>query len=300
MSVFGQKIKYSITSLNFTKLLNKLNNEEISIFDVKYGDGRVSFCSNLRVKNKILAILQQSLYNDIRIETYSYETILKKRKYLLIGIVLFLCVAYLPSFFVFDLKVKCDDLLVLDKINKELIEYKNDNLILKKDIDVENIKQKVFNIDNVSFCEVTIKGGTLYVFAKAKLEPDVVEMKSQIRAKKSGKVTRIIVTSGSAVVKIGDVIKVGDLLIDGKITVDGVDGEIKTYACGKVFANDVFETVEIVENELSKNTIENMTQRHLIETKDCVVFNQTLDVKELGDKSQVTMRTEFEKVISEG
>lgn len=299
MRIPRQRVEFSVKALNFVKLLNKFNKENLDIFDITYRGDRVTFCSALNVKKKILAILEQSLYNEIETKTFSVVGFVKKQIYMIIGIFLFLALACLPNFVIYDVVVQCENNLVLDKIDNIMQEYNEPKIILQKDVDIENIRKTLFNIDGVSFCEVTIKGGRLYVFVKTELKPNIPTSKTQIRAVADGKITRISVTSGKAVVKVGDVVKKGDLLIDGKITVEGVVGEVATNARGKIYSREVFETTQVVLIEEVTATLENMLEEHLVQTKNSFVYSQDYQINEFDGKAEIIFRSDFEKVISE-
>ncbi len=265
-------VEYSIEKLNFTKLLNTFNREEIKIFSIKYTENTVTFCSKLSEKNNILAILNKSVYNNIGVTTISPKTIWEKNMFSFIGILIFLVIAYLPMVMVFDCRILCTDQELTKEIQVVLEDYQLDswNTVSKEQ---ENLLEKdIMKIEGVSFCEVSKKGGKLYLEVKGSLSPNVKEQKDCIIATKSGIITNMLVLSGTPLVAIGDYVEVGDVLIDGVVYSKEKDKFIKVNAEGSVLAES---TLEIKENIYENGIVFSKTNETAI-GREVSFFNKVL------------------------
>ena len=103
----------------------------------------------------------------------------------------------------------------------------------------------VISTDGISYATVTKSGRRIIVDAKSdeeKLDPIDVS-KDEILSPADGKILRLNVLSGIAVVKIGDEVKKGQPIISGQYVHD--DKTIKTYALGEA----VIETKFVYEYE---------------------------------------------------
>lgn len=103
----------------------------------------------------------------------------------------------------------------------------------------------VISTDGISYATVTKSGRRIIVDVKSdeeKLDPIDVS-KDEILSPADGKILRLNVLSGIAVVKIGDEVKKGQLIISGQYVHD--DKTIKTYALGEA----VIETKFVYEYE---------------------------------------------------
>ena len=94
-----------------------------------------------------------------------------------------------------------------------------------------------------------IEGGTLKIKVEEKVSPKIKEENENkefknIVASMDGEIKRIYTTSGTAVVKEGDVVKKGDILIIPQQGIEG--GEYEVDAEGEVTANTFYEkTIEL-------------------------------------------------------
>ena len=103
----------------------------------------------------------------------------------------------------------------------------------------------VISTDGISYATVTKSGRRIIVDVKSdeeKLDPSDVS-KDEILSPADGKILRLNVLSGIAVVKIGDEVKKGQPIISGQYVHD--DKTIKTYALGEA----VIETKFVYEYE---------------------------------------------------
>lgn len=103
----------------------------------------------------------------------------------------------------------------------------------------------VISTDGISYATVTKSGRRIIVDVKSDEEkPDPIDVsKDEILSPADGKILRLNVLSGIAVVKIGDEVKKGQPIISGQYVHD--DKTIKTYALGEA----VIETKFVYEYE---------------------------------------------------
>jgi similar to stage IV sporulation protein len=240
-------------------------------------DGKITFSIDFHDSKKLFAISRNMCYNITRVKYYGRVSAVKK---MLENIGFSLCFA---CFFV---------LCILFDGWVSAIEYKGDGEYLKPQIqkvflqegiktgcffnkDEKNLAQKILlSSDKISFVTVTKSGRTLYVEAYMKTEsPKVMDTKKQsIISTVNGRVSKINLLSGSAMVAVGDYVKKGDVLIDGKYE---KDGEVfNLYALGEVevIAEYVFSYKSFAKGEKYKKRAialaeYNLGEENVIESK---------------------------------
>ena len=255
-------VEYKIDKLNFTKLLNSFNREEIKVFSIKYHENSVTFRSKPCEKKKILAIFDKSVYTNMCITTNSPKTILQKNMYSIIGIIIFLIIAYLPLVLVLDCRIECSDEILTKQIEYVLKDYQLDNWKYLSNAEENSIEKKIMEMEGVSFCQVSKKGGKLYLEVKGSLSPEVKEHQNRIIATKSGIITNMLVLSGTPLVTVGDYVEVGDVLIDGVVYSKEKDKYINVKAEGEVLAET---TIELSDNIYDNGLIFSETNEKSLE-----------------------------------
>lgn len=149
----------------------------------------------------------------------------RRRKGLFIGILLFVCLIYTMSLFIWDISIMGGY-----KYTKEaLLEFINENKVytgmLKSDVDCQKIEEKIrLQYKDISWVSAEVKGTRLIIkFTETNMPIPKQEARepSDIVATKSAIVTKIITRNGTPKVKIGDVIQKGDVLVSGVVDVVG-------------------------------------------------------------------------------
>lgn len=149
----------------------------------------------------------------------------RRRKGLFLGILLFLCLLYVMSLFIWDISIVGGY-----KYTKEaLLEFINETKVysgmLKSDVDCQKIEEDIrLKYSDISWVSAEVKGTRLIIkFTETNMPIPKQEARepSNIVATKPGIVTSIITRNGTPKVKIGDVIKEGDILVSGVVDVVG-------------------------------------------------------------------------------
>ncbi len=116
--------------------------------------------------------------------------------------------------------------------------------------DEKEIEKSLLSIDGVAYAQVDRDGTHVSVAIKQELPNEIVDIiGSRVTSSKRAVITRIIVESGTAIKKIGDVVDVNDTIIDGYIEYgnERIPVEAKGYAYGKVYYKErvYFASTEI-------------------------------------------------------
>lgn len=106
------------------------------------------------------------------------------------------------------------------------------------DVDLNAIQKQLLALDSVSYASVEKSGTHVKVLLKTQLPDGFADIAgSSVVARKRAVVTRVIVESGTAVKKYGDVVDVGDVIIDGYVEYgdEKIPAQASGYAYGKVY-----------------------------------------------------------------
>ena len=145
----------------------------------------------------------------------------KKRKVFFILLLLVLVILLISSNYIWNIEIIGDS-----EINKSEIieELKNKGLsigIAKNKLDVKSVINDIrMEREDIAWMGIDIKG-TNAIVEKVKTDekPEIVKSDEycNIISEKSGIITKINVSNGTAKVKIGDIVKKGDVLVEGKL-----------------------------------------------------------------------------------
>lgn len=145
----------------------------------------------------------------------------KKRKVFFILLLLVLVILLISSNYIWNIEIIGDS-----EINKSEIieELKNKGLsigIAKNKLDVKSVINDIrMEREDIAWMGIDIKGTNAIVeIVKTDEKPEIVKSDEycNIISEKSGIITKINVSNGTAKVKIGDIVKKGDVLVEGKL-----------------------------------------------------------------------------------
>ncbi|MGL4761743.1 MAG: sporulation protein YqfD [Sarcina sp.] len=176
------------------------------------------------------------------------------------GIFIFAIGLYAMSSFVWRVEIESKNYLPPYEIRSYLSSQGVKPGISKNSIDVYDLEKKIENnIDEIMWINIRIEGATLKVKfeeKKATLVDEGAEHKigSNKLASMNGTVKRVYTSSGTAVVKEGDIVKKGDVIIKGEQVIkdqmiDGQDVRKPVEPEGKIIADTFYE--KIVELKVS-------------------------------------------------
>lgn len=210
------KVYFEVDTFKRASLLNSLKNEEITLYNFKFTHEKVVFAANISNQAAVIALLDKLCYN--------YRIIKRKgmlnafgslivRYGLSLGFVVVLAVYIASSFFLFDVKISGEQYIQIEKL---LSDNGYNGVLKKSEIDLAALERLIVsNISTAAFAACRISGNTLEIYVHSVEEDQITTEKvSPITSLYDAVVTRVLVGSGTALVKEGDTVKAGMPLID--------------------------------------------------------------------------------------
>lgn len=240
------KILVEIKILNTEKLLNLFWTKNIRVYRVKKRDFatlilEIDYLNYAEVKECV-----ESLGGRINIiKSAGFVFFLgnvKKKLSLVIGGLMFLCIIYYLSTYIWAIEVDVQQNIPPFEIRKQLNSIGIKPGIAKSSIDVKEIEKKLENMSSeILWLRVRIEGSTLKVVVEEKINPpqELSYEYGNLVATMEGEVKRVYTFAGRAKVKSGQLVKAGDVVIEG---IDGSEGgEYILPPRGMVIANTFYE-----------------------------------------------------------
>lgn len=239
------KIKVAVSGSNRTRLLNKLKDDEVHIFNLQT-DVLTTFWVWEKDKKKVIELAD---IMGVSVEFVSnsgmgrlLQTLLSNAPYIIAVTICAVMIA-VSMMFVFDTKVIAQDDVYGKKVQLLLQENNIDGTILKSKVDLRQIENLIVStIDEVSFATCYLQGYSLVVQIVTTDKPKEIAPISDLKSDFDAVVTRVIVRSGTSEVVPGQRVNAGDILIGGYHIADNTpsDGEesgerIEVAASGEVY-----------------------------------------------------------------
>ncbi|MBE6068966.1 MAG: sporulation protein YqfD [Clostridium lundense] len=243
-------IEIEAQSLNIEKFINLLWKNNIGV-------------KNIRKKDLTTVSLEISLKDYLKLDKISKKTHTKlkvikrkglaflfirmrKRNALIFGTVFFISILYYLSTFVWKIDIVTEKRLSPYELRRELASYGIKEGIRKRNLNIGVIEEKLTkDNDEILWVRVRVEGSVLKVVASERATPPMLVHETtpgNLVAMKDGEVVRVYTTSGTALVKRGDVVKKGQLLVKGE---QGREGNIyQVPAKGRVIARTFYEDVK--------------------------------------------------------
>ena len=240
------KILVEIKILNTEKLLNLFWTKNIRVYKVKKRDFATLILEIDYLNYAEVKTLVESLGGRINIIKSAgfvfFLGNLKKKLSLVIGGLMFLCIIYYLSTYIWAIEVEVQQNIPPFEIRKQLNSIGIKPGIAKSSIDVKEIEKQLENMSSeILWLRVRIEGSTLKVVIEEKINPPQ-EQNSEygnLVATMEGEVQRVYTFAGRAKVKSGQLVKSGDVVIEG---IDGSEGgEYILPPRGIVIANTFYE-----------------------------------------------------------
>lgn len=251
--VFGKSyVKVKVDAVDAEKLLNYLMANNVMIKNIVRNNA-FSISMDVEVSNYHYLVKGVKKLNG-RIEIQSRKgpiylgLKLRERKFMLVGIVIFAVILYYLSSFIWQIDIKTDRYLAPLEVRNILKGYGVECGTKKSKIDVKELERKLTDdVDEVMWIKVRIEGSRLTVEIVERQEPPEIvtkDMTGNVVASKPGVINTIYASSGTPIVKPGDIVSKGDILIKGQ---EGIEGkEYPVMAAGKAFATTFYEETETV------------------------------------------------------
>ena len=240
------KILVEIKILNTEKLLNLFWGKNIRVYKVKKRDFATLILEIDYLNYAEVKVLVESLGGRINIiKSAGFVFFLgniKKKLSLVIGGLMFLCIIYYLSTYIWAIEVDVQQNIPPFEIRKQLNSIGIKPGIPKNSIDVKEIEKQLENMSSeILWLRVRIEGSTLKVVVEEKINPPQEQSYEygNLVATMEGEVKRVYTFAGRAKVKSGQLVKAGDVVIEG---VDGSEGgEYILPPRGIVIANTFYE-----------------------------------------------------------
>ena len=240
------KILVEIKILNTEKLLNLFWGKNIRVYKVKKRDFATLILEIDYLNYAEVKVLVESLGGRINIIKSAglvfFLGNIKKKLSLVIGGLMFLCIIYYLSTYIWAIEVDVQQNIPPFEIRKQLNSIGIKPGIPKNSIDVKEIEKQLENISSeILWLRVRIEGSTLKVVVEEKINPPQEQSYEygNLVATMEGEVKRVYTFAGRAKVKSGQLVKVGDVVIEG---IDGSEGgEYILPPRGMVIANTFYE-----------------------------------------------------------
>ena len=226
---------------NYYKLIKKVENLNIKIYEVKYIDNKMYLKVSKDDFKKINKYIVSYKFKVIRNTGINYLLdVIKNEKIfvicLLIGMILFICVKNL----IVKIDIMHENSEIRSIIEEELDNYGIKVLSFKKSYDtLDRIKKEILDKypDKLDWMEFVVNGMTFTVKVEERIITDTKKEDKvcDVIAKKSGVITDIKIESGEVLININDYVREGDTLISGVVK---YNEEEKKYTCasGEVYA----------------------------------------------------------------
>ena len=240
------KILVEIKILNTEKLLNLFWTKNIRVYKVKKRDFATLILEIDYLNYAEVKTLVESLGGRINIIKSAgfvfFLGNLKKKLSLVIGGLMFLCIIYYLSTYIWAIEVEVQQNIPPFEIRKQLNSIGIKPGIAKSSIDVKEIEKQLENMSSeILWLRVRIEGSTLKVVIEEKINPPQEQNYEygNLVATMEGEVQRVYTFAGRAKVKSGQLVKSGDVVIEG---IDGSEGgEYILPPRGIVIANTFYE-----------------------------------------------------------
>ena len=263
------KILVEIKVLNTERILNLFWKKNIRVYKVKKKDFatlilEMDYLSYLEVKECVESL--GGRINIIKSEGFVFFLgNIKKKLSLVIGGVMFLCIIYYLSTYIWAVEVDVQQNIPPFEVRKQLNSIGIKPGIAKSSIDVKEVEKKLENMSSeILWLRARIEGSTLKVVVEEKINPPQEQSYEygNLVATMEGEIKRVYTFAGRAKVKSGQLVKAGDVVIEG---IDGNEGgEYILPPRGIVIANTFYEK--------SMNVKVNGTQLERSGEKDSDIF----------------------------
>ena len=240
------KILVEIKILNTERILNLFWTKNIRVYKVRKKDFatlilEIDYLNYSEVKECVESL--GGRINIIKSEGFVFFLgNIKKKLSLVVGGLMFLCIIYYLSTYIWAVEVDVQQNIPPFEIRKQLNSIGIKPGIAKSSIDVKEIEKQLENMSSeILWLRVRIEGSTLKVVVEEKINPPQEQSYEygNLVATMEGEVKRVYTFAGRAKVKSGQLVKAGDVVIEG---IDGNEGgEYILPPRGIVIANTFYE-----------------------------------------------------------
>ncbi len=253
-------LKVEVSGFAPERLMNLIIKNEIVVWDVETLESGYVFYTGRYNFLKIKPYLKKTNTKIKVLEKYGFPYFLKrnkKRMAFLIGFGICICITYVLSLFVWEVKINGEKKIVKEDM-LEYIEKKHVPLgTLKSKINCDVLEKKLrIQYEDISWISCELKGTCLNIYleegtASVTKEKNIVP--GDIVAAKDATITKMITREGTPVVKVKQEVKKGDILISGTIYIFDDNHEVleTSYipADGDIYGVTSFQYEDYIELE---------------------------------------------------
>ncbi len=254
MNKIRSNVRFKVKS-SPSYVINILAKEGIKVKDIQSVGVNVAFSINDKDSKRAENILQgynreYTIIEKSGIANFARD--LLRRFGIWISLIVVAVGALLYSFYAMDIEIngldRLDSALVYQVLDDNSVTFP----IAKKNIDIENLKKDIADLQGVSLCDIRLRGHLIEINILEELpKPSIKEvvLDKPIVSRYDAQVTRVVVLAGTAKVEKGDSVKAGAVLIEPfYILGDNQDVKIQSGADGYVYGK-VWYTKSYVFNQ---------------------------------------------------
>ncbi len=293
---------YSVVSCearNSQRLINKFLEKDIPLRKIRTDGDVLRFCVEDKYLSKSIDVIK-STGVEYTVESRGGSHLAKRMilRYMSLAVTAAIVIAslFMAGRLCFKVEIDCDNAAVISRVNDILTANSIRPYMLKSKINTKSLSEQISGeIEEVGFANCYFDGGKLSIRIKEVHVIDEEEQYSKIVADRDCIIKRILVYSGTALVKAGDIVKKGDILIDGYIDTapDTEENERLTVpADGLVYA----ETAYVKRITLSDKAVETRRTGESCKSTDIYLFGKLIGKSKLPEYGQYQV-VEEEKVF---
>ena len=206
---------------NSQRLLNKFSEKNINAFKIKIRGDKISFSIEDKSLKQAKDVMDKMALEYV-VESRGGKYLLGKLslRYLSLIIPAIIVIALLVTFtkMCFTVDIIADNGQLKEQISYILAENSVKPFMLKDKIDTSKLSYEISkNIDEIGFANCYFDGAVLKIEVKRVHVKEELPVYDEIVADRDCIITKVLVFSGTALVKEGDVVKKGDTLIAGYV-----------------------------------------------------------------------------------
>ncbi|MDE6275851.1 MAG: sporulation protein YqfD [Clostridia bacterium] len=267
---------------NSQRLLNKFSEKNIDVFKIRTDGDKMSFNIDDKALKQAKEIMDKmALEYTVASRGGKYLAGKLSLKYLSIIIPAIIVIALLATFtrMCFTVDIIADSGELKEQISYILAENSVKPFMLKDKIDTSKLSYEISkNIDEIGFANCYFDGSVLKIEVKKVHVKEEQTQYDQIVADRDCIITKVLVFSGTALVKEGDVVKKGDVVIAG-------------------YVDTMPEDPENEENERFTVKADGLVYGETSYTKQLVLTEEVIDSVRTGNSYSTTQIYLFGKAI---
>ena len=286
-------VRIKVIGYNLDQLINKLQNNNIVIYNIERAENNVMFFSiNFKALNKVKPLLKNYEYHIKYLGVANFKTWLKTN----LAIILVVPIAVVLMVFSTQFTWKINIYGAEDDLNTQVIQILKDNDIAvgkflpKDNKQIEQILLK--QLPNVAQVSCITRGTSLIINISKKLvyTPESYE---PIRAKFNGIVTSFSLVSGTMAVNIGDFVNKGDILVY-PFTLNKAGEQVSVQPIAEIKAKAYI----VGNSKLSASNIELLRTGKTYTTSSISILNKNLFSKKSSKPFDIYETSVYNEYIS--